>query len=142
MTQILTARELLAQEPQTSSDLENTFRLDTDLLLDDSAFNPIRKMLQEDRSINGLEVVGKDGESLGIISRKTFFLYIRELELLKNRQKQTMGGNIGQLEGKPPSSMMAIFVCKCSDPPVTKSISRPKPINCPQCGQQMTFSQG
>jgi hypothetical protein len=139
MSKLLTVQELLNQHSSQDSTGNVSLSLEADLLLNDSVLTELRQLLKNDPSLATLEVVSKEGNTLGYLSRKAITDYQYDLTHDRNANKQTMGGSISQLEGR--EFTIPRFRCDVNHPPreLIIAIARQQPIVCPTCGNPMTL---
>ena len=142
MSKTLTPRELLNQNrEQTLS--ESVLEIEADLPLVGEVLDSIKKLLTENSSIAGLEVLTIEEKTLGFISREALFDYIKVQLLERMAIRRRLGGRVSELEGSVISPV-PLFQCDHyatpyhQDPPYQRLVSIARPgLKCRRCGKDL-----
>ncbi len=139
MSKLLIAQQLLNQHSVQDVDGNISLSLEANLLLNDSVLANLRQLLKNDSSIRTIEIVSKEGNILGYLPRKAISDCIRNRMHDRMAREGTLGGDIGQPEGKLLQATFPRFRCSvkhCSRELIVAD-DRQQPIFCPACGLPM-----
>ena len=132
MSTVLTPREL-AQRHADPTCAGPILSIEADVPLKGAQLAVLKKMLNADKTLAGLEVCAPDGASLGVVPRADVLAYI-----FAQPPSMTRGGRTDLLEGAPVSDA-PLFRCAAHDPPFQRLLcaASPQPLKCKHCGQTM-----
>lgn len=132
MSNALTPRDLALRHADPSC-AGPTMSIEADVPLEGERLGWLAKLLEEDESLAGVEVLAPDGASLGVVPVSDVIDYLLEQSLDPAR-----GGRIGQLEGAPVGDA-PLFQCDAHQPPYRRLLwaASPQLLACKVCGQTL-----
>ena len=132
MSNALTPRELALRHADPSC-AGPTLSIEADVPLEGEGRAWLERLLEEDESLAGVEVLAPDGASLGVVPVSDVLDYLLEQSL-----GPTRGGRVGQLEGAPVGDA-PLVQCDAHQPPYRRLLwaASPRLLACKVCGQTL-----
>lgn len=133
MSNALTPRELALRHADPSC-AGPTLSIEADVPLEGERLAWLERLIVEDESLAGVEVMASDGASLGVVPVSDVLDY-----LLKQSLGPTRGGRVGQLEGAPVGDA-PLFQCDATDHPPYRRLlwaASPRLLACKHCGRTL-----
>lgn len=132
MRNALTPRELASRHADPAC-AGRTVSIEADVPLMGENLSWLERVLEEDESLDGVEVLDADGTSLGVVPVADVLDYV-----FADSFGPTRGGRVGQLEGAPVGAA-PLFQCTLHEPPYRRLLwaASPQLLRCKECGQTL-----